>query len=100
MPNPSQKPPESSKAPNQDKGHRCSLGLQNQDRVKILNIGVPKTNYHIKIKIKMAYPNQELPASSKARNEDLKDMDVLCTLKIEIEGQIWIMGVSKTSDHI
>ena len=33
MPNPSQEPPASSKAQNQDlKGHGCSLHLNNQDR--------------------------------------------------------------------
>ena len=42
---------------------------------------------HIKIKIKMPTPSQEPPASSKAPNEDLKDMDVLCTFKIKIESQ-------------
>ena len=35
----------------------------------------------------MPTPSQEPPASSKAPNEDLKDMDVLCTFKIEIESQ-------------
>ena len=32
-------------------------------------------------------PSQEPPASSKSPNEDLKDMDVLCTLKINKESQ-------------
>merc|ERR1712081_42647 len=41
----------------------------------------------IKIKIKMQNPSQEHPASSKAPNEDFKDMDVLCTFKIKIESQ-------------
>ena len=50
-------------------------------------VGVPKTSDHIKIKIKMPNPSQEPPASSKAPNEDFKDMDVLCTLKIKIESQ-------------
>ena len=35
----------------------------------------------------MQNPSQEAPASSKAPNEDLKDMDVLSTFKIKIEGQ-------------
>ena len=35
----------------------------------------------------MTNPNQEPPASSKAPNQDLKDMDVLCTFKIKIESQ-------------
>ena len=44
-------------------------------------------NNHIQIKIKMPNPSQEPPASSKVPNEDLNDMDVLCTFKIEIESQ-------------
>ena len=49
---------------------------------------------------KMPNPSQEPPASSKAPNEDLKDMDVLCTFRIRIESQILKNGVSKTSYHI
>ena len=67
------------------KGHGCSLHLYNQDRAIIWHIGVPKTSNHIQIK--MSNPSQEPPASSKAKNEDLKDMDVLCTFKIKIELQ-------------
>ena len=54
-------------------------------------MGVLKTNDHIQIKIKMPNPSQEPPASSKAPNEDLKDMDILCNFKIKIE--------SLNSDH-
>merc|ERR1711954_413539 len=46
---------------------------------------VSKTSDHIQIKIKMPNPNQEPPASSTAPNEDLKDMDDLCTFKIKLE---------------
>ena len=35
----------------------------------------------------MLNQSQEPPASSKAPNEDLKDMDVLCTFKIKIESR-------------
>ena len=42
---------------------------------------------HIQIKIKKQYPSQEPPSSSRAPNEDLKDMDVLCTFKIKLERQ-------------
>ena len=35
----------------------------------------------------MPNPSQESTASSKATNDDLKDMDVLCTFKIKIESQ-------------
>ena len=48
-------------------------------------MGVPKTNDHIQINIRMLDPSQEPPASSEAPNQDLKDMDVICTFKIKIE---------------
>ena len=48
---------------------------------------VSKTSDHIKIKVKIPNPSQEPPASSKARDEDLKDMDVLYPFKIKIERQ-------------
>ena len=50
-------------------------------------MGVSKTSDHIQIKIKMPNPSQQPPASSKTPNEDLKDMDVLCTFKIKKERQ-------------
>jgi len=54
-------------------------------------MGISKTSEHIQIKIKMPNPSQEPPASSKAPNEDLKDMNFLCTFKFKIE--------SKNLDH-
>ena len=68
-----------------------SATQQLSNTVKIWKIVVSKTSDHIKIKIKMPNPSQEPPVSSKATNEDLKDIDVLCTIKIKIE--------SKKSDH-
>ena len=50
-------------------------------------MGKSKTSDHIQINIKMPNPSQEPQASPKALNEDLKDKDVLCTLKIKIENQ-------------
>ena len=50
-------------------------------------MGVSKTRDHIKFKMKMPNPSQEPPASSKAPNEELKDKDVLCTFKINVESQ-------------
>ena len=50
-------------------------------------MGLPRTTDQIKIKIKMPNPSQETPASSKAPNEDLTDMDVVFTFKIKIESQ-------------
>ena len=50
-------------------------------------MGVSKTSDYIKIKINMPNPSQEPPASSKATNQDIKDMDVLCNFKLKIESQ-------------
>ena len=50
-------------------------------------MSISKTSEHIEIRIKMPNPSQEPPASSKAPNEDLKDMDVLCIFKIKVESQ-------------
>ena len=63
-------------------------------------MGVPKISDIIQIKIKMTYPSQEPPASSKAPNQDSKDKDVLCTFKIKIESQNLKYGSKKKSDHI
>ena len=63
-------------------------------------MGVLKTSDYIQIKIKMQNLSQEHPASSKASNQDFKDMDVLCTFKIKMESHRYIMGISKTSDYI
>ena len=52
---------------------------------QILNKGVLKTSDNIQIKIKIPNPIEEPPASSKTQNQDLKDMDVLCTFKIKTE---------------
>ena len=58
-------------------------------------MGISKTSDHIQIKIKMPNPSEESPVSSKAPNQDLRDMDVLCTFKIRIEGQILEYGYIK-----
>ena len=50
--------------------------------------------------IKMSNINQEPPASLKALNHDLKDMDVLCIFTIKIESQNLEHGSIKNSDHI
>ena len=50
-------------------------------------MGVSETSDHIQIKIKIPQPHQELTVSSKAQNEELMDMDVLCTFKLEIDTQ-------------
>ena len=48
----------------------------------------------------MPNTSQEPPASSKAKNKDLKDNYVLCTLNIDREAMILNMHVLKTIDHI
>ena len=57
---------------------------KSRQRAKIWNISVSKTSDHIQIKIKMPNPSQEPPESSKAQSQDLKEINVLCTLKIKI----------------
>ena len=58
-------------------------------------MGVSKTSDHIKIKIKMPNPSQEPPASSKAPNEDLKDINILCTFKIKREPKFGTLAYQK-----
>ena len=50
-------------------------------------MGELKTSDHIQINIEIPNPSQEAPASSKAPNQDLKDMNVLWTFNTKIEGQ-------------
>ena len=73
---------------------------KSRKRAKIWIMGMSKTSGHIQIEIKMPNPSQAHPASSKDPHKDINNMDVLCTFKIKIERQIWIMVVSKTSNHI
>ena len=51
----------------------------------IWNMGVLKTSDHIQIIIKMPNPSQEPLATTEVPDQDLKDMDVLCTFKFKIE---------------
>ena len=60
---------------------------------------VSKTGEHIQIKIKMPNPSQESQASSKAWNQNFKDMDVLYTFKIKIESWYLEIDVLNTSDY-
>ena len=61
---------------------------------------LPKSSDHINIKIKMPNPSQEPPASSKAPNRDLKDMDVLRTFKINLDCLNLDQRHIKKSDNI
>ena len=47
-------------------------------------MGLQKASDYIQIEIKTPNPSQEPPAFSKPPNQDLKDMDVLCTFEINI----------------
>ena len=88
MPNPSQEPKVSSKAPNEDlkdMDDLCTFKINIESQILIM--GVSKIMDYIQIKVTMLNPSQEPPASSKAPNEDLKDMEVLCTFKIQIGSQ-------------
>ena len=90
MPYPCQEPLASSKLQNRTYRTRMFFApSKSRHRVKIRIIGVSKTSDHIQIKLKMPNPSQETPASSKAPNEDFKDMDILCTLKIKIDTLNW-----------
>ena len=58
---------------------------------------VSSTSHHIQIKIKMPNPSQEPPASSKAPNEELKDMNDLSTFKVteDIQNFAFSQGLPK-----
>ena len=73
---------------------------KSRQRANIWNMGVSKTSYHIQIKIKMTNLSQEPPASFKAFNEDLKEVNVLFTFQINIESQNLDHGCFKVSDCI
>ena len=58
-------------------------------------MGVSKTSDHMKIKIKIPNASQEPSMSSKAPNQNLQDIDVLCTFKIKIDGRNLDHGCTK-----
>ena len=96
IPNPSQECPVSLKALNEDlKDMDVLFTFKIKMEKKIMSMGISKTSDQIQIDIKMPNPSQEHPASSKAPNTDLKDMDVLCTFKIKIESQNLEYGCTK-----
>ena len=59
-------------------------------------MGVSETSDKIQIKIKMQNPSQGPPAFSKARNQDLKDMDFFAPTESGERAKIQNMAVSKT----
>ena len=50
-------------------------------------MSVSQTSDYIQIKIKIQKPGKEPPAPFKAPNQDHKDIDILCTIKIKIESR-------------
>ena len=85
MPNPSQEPYKP-----QMKTSRTWMFFapsKSRKRAKNQTKDVSKTTEFFKIKKKLPEPSQELPASSKARDDDLKEMDVLCTIKVKLVRQ-------------
>ena len=58
---------------------------------------VSKTRDHIQIKIKMPNPSEEPSAPTKDTNKDLKDIDIPCTFKLNIES--WNSEYGCTKDQ-
>ena len=64
-------------------------------KAKLWIMVASNTRKHTQIKTKRPNPSQKPTVSSKAPNEDLKDMDVLCTFKIKIESKNLYHGCLK-----
>ena len=82
MQNSSQEPSASFKAPNddlKDMDDLCAFKIKIESHN--FDNGCTKPNDYIQFKIKMPNSSQEPPAPSKDPTEDLKDINVLCTLK-------------------
>ena len=63
----------------------CTYEIKIESQIWIM--GISNTKNHTQIKMKMPNPSQEPAALSKAPNQYLEDMDVLCTFQIQIEIQ-------------
>ena len=53
-----------------------------------------------KVGVSKAIDQDTKPQSFKALNQDLKDMDVLCTFEQRYRAKIWNMDLTKTNVHI
>ena len=62
---------------------------------EIRHMGLSKTSDHIQIKIKIPNASQEPPTSSEARNQALKELNVLYTFNITMESQNLEQGCIK-----
>ena len=84
----SQEPPAFYKAPNQDfKDMDVLCTFKMKIESQNLDNGCIKDQWPYPYQNQDAKPQSEPPASFKAPNENLKDMDVLCNFKIKIERQ-------------
>ena len=100
IPNPSMEPPVYSKAPIQI--------VKDIDDLCTFKIKIESKNLdHGCIKDQWPYANQDQDPKPQlatsflqSLSPDFNDMDVLCTFKMKIKSQIWIMVPSKTIDHI
>ena len=100
MTNPGQETPSSNKAPNQD--------LKDKDDLCTFKIKIESQKLVQKsIKVQELYPiydqdaklNQEPPASLLAQDQDLKDIEVLRTFKINLESQNLDQGFIKVQQE-
>ena len=57
------------------------------EEIENFRTSVTDHNDPLLIMINIPNPSQEPPATSKSPSEDIKDIDVLCTFKIKIEGK-------------
>ena len=81
----SNEPPASSKAPNQalnDMDVLCTFKIKIDG--KNMDHGCIIESEHIEIKINVPNFSEKPPTSAKAPNQNLKDINVLCNLKIKL----------------
>ena len=99
MPSPSQEPPAPMEAPNKDLRDMdvlCTLKSRQGSKIQIM--GISKTSNHSKIQMKKPNSSQEPQAPTKAPNQDLKDMDVICTFKSKMESSNYEHGGIKDQE--
>ena len=73
---------------------------KSRQRAEFRIMVLPKISDHIQIKIKMPNSSQEPQVSSKALNQEFKDMMFFAPTKSSQRAKIKNMGVPKTSYHI
>ena len=88
MQNPGQKPPASSKAPNKNlKDMDVLYTFETKIESQNIEYWCFKDQWPYKNQDHDPNPSQEPLAPTKATNQDVKDMDVICTIKIKIESK-------------